>query len=67
MLSVKLDVQDRKSVEAAAKAVEKSFGSVDVLVNNAGYLEDFKPIGESDPDGWWKTFETVCSYTPSET
>ena len=33
--TVHLDVTDEKSVEAAAAQVEKEFGRLDVLVNNA--------------------------------
>jgi len=56
---VKLDVSDRASVEAAAGVVKGELGWVDVLVNNAGYLEEFRAIGESDPEGWWRTWEVV--------
>lgn len=59
ILKVQLDVQSRQSVEAAAKETEKVFGSVDVLINNAGYLEKWLPIAESDPDDWWKTWDIV--------
>ena len=59
ILCLKLDVQDRGSVEAAAKEVEKAFGNVDVLVNNAGYLSDYTRIADSNPDEWWKTYEIV--------
>lgn len=60
VVCVKLDVQDRASVEAAAGVVKGELGWVDVLVNNAGYLEEFRAIGESDPEGWWRTWEVVC-------
>lgn len=36
-LAVTLDVTDRAQVDAAVAAAEQRFGSVDVLVNNAGY------------------------------
>lgn len=36
-------------------AVEK-FGKLDVLVNNAGIMDEFKPIGEVDNDYWEKIF-----------
>ncbi|KAL9576264.1 MAG: hypothetical protein Q9212_007244 [Teloschistes hypoglaucus] len=58
VLKIKLDVSSRQSVEDAAKTVQDSFGSLDVLVNNAGYLEKFLPMMDSDPDEWWKTWET---------
>lgn len=35
VLSVKLDVLDRASIEDAAKEVEKELGRLDILVNNA--------------------------------
>ncbi|KAI4254787.1 MAG: hypothetical protein LQ352_002912 [Teloschistes flavicans] len=58
LLTVKLDTLSRQSVEEAAKKVQDTFGSLDVLVNNAGVLEKFDRIADSDPDVWWKTWET---------
>jgi len=61
VVCLKLDVSDRASVEAAAGVVKGELGWVDVLVNNAGYLEEFRAIGESDPEGWWRTWEVVSA------
>ncbi|KAL9000868.1 MAG: hypothetical protein Q9169_000623 [Polycauliona sp. 2 TL-2023] len=58
VLTVNLDVASRQSVEAAADAVRECCGTVDVLVNNAGYHSRFETITESDPDDWWKSWET---------
>ncbi|KAL8640858.1 MAG: hypothetical protein Q9228_002260 [Teloschistes exilis] len=58
ILKITLDVSSRQSVEEAAKKVQETFGSLDVLVNNAGYLDKFIPMVDSDPDEWWKTWET---------
>ncbi|KAL8684045.1 MAG: hypothetical protein Q9186_000075 [Xanthomendoza sp. 1 TL-2023] len=58
VLTVQLDVSNRHSVEAAANAVQECCESIDVLVNNAGYHNRFESIAESDPDDWWKTWET---------
>ena len=57
ILALEIDVTCKKSVEAASKAVNKSFeGKLDILVNNAGYLPDMTRIVDSDPDdsvkGW---------------
>ena len=61
VVSVKLDVEDRASVETAANDIETGLGRLDILVNNAGYLEEAIPIIDSDPNEWWKTW-TVVSY-----
>lgn len=34
-MSVKIDVCDRDTIEHAAKEIEKEFGRLDILVNNA--------------------------------
>jgi NAD(P)-dependent dehydrogenase (short-subunit alcohol dehydrogenase family) len=57
VLSVKVDTTDRVTVESAAKEVERVFGHVDILINNAAYLEAPKPIADTDPDSWWQTWE----------
>ncbi|KAI0126343.1 hypothetical protein BJ170DRAFT_655693 [Xylariales sp. AK1849] len=58
VLSVKLDVSSEDSVKAAADAVTKEFGgALDVLINNAGYLEEWRPIAETDSSEWWKTWD----------
>ncbi|KAM7183419.1 hypothetical protein V8F33_013590 [Rhypophila sp. PSN 637] len=56
--SLKVDVTSEDSVRTAAQtATDILGGSLDVLVNNAGYLEQWKPIAESDPAEWWYTWE----------
>lgn len=55
VLPLAIDVTSKSSVNAAVKAVTTYFGRLDVLVNNAGYLEERGRIGEIDPDEWWKT------------
>lgn len=61
-----LDVSSRRSVKAAANAVAQCCESIDVLVNNAGYHSRFETITESDPDDWWKSWETVRLPTSSD-
>lgn len=58
ILTLSMDVQDEKSVQAAADKVLAVFGRLDILVNNAGRIERFVPVAESDPSIWWKTYET---------
>jgi NAD(P)-dependent dehydrogenase (short-subunit alcohol dehydrogenase family) len=58
IVTLKLDVTSDESVKAAADKVAAEFGgALDVLVNNAGYLEDWRAVGESNPGEWWTTWE----------
>lgn len=57
VLTLNLDVSSQASVEEAARKATERFSCLDVLVNNAGFLEPWDPIPESDPNVWWKSFE----------
>jgi NAD(P)-dependent dehydrogenase (short-subunit alcohol dehydrogenase family) len=59
-----LDVDDEKTHAQAAKAIEKQFGKLDVLINNAAIMIDekdkggFAPASKTSPDIFRKTFDT---------
>lgn len=53
----KANVADNDAVVALFKAVDQTFGGLDVLVNNAGILETFG-ILEADPKKVSRTFES---------
>lgn len=58
VLSFKLDVTLEDDVKAAAETVSNEFGGkLDVLINNAGYLQEWLPVGEALTDDWWKHYE----------
>ncbi|KAF5720967.1 oxidoreductase short chain dehydrogenase reductase family [Fusarium mundagurra] len=62
--SVKLDITSEESVKAAAETAREILDdSLDILINNAGYLEEWKPIAESDPSDWWWTWEVTMKGT----
>ncbi|KAH7369279.1 short chain dehydrogenase reductase [Plectosphaerella cucumerina] len=54
--AVELDVTDEVSVGRAAAAIAKAFPRLDILINNAGYLEKRAKIADSDPREWLKTW-----------
>ncbi len=55
-LVLKLDVTKQSQVDAAIKAAEEKFGSIDVLVNNAG-IGYFAAVEESEEDEVRRMFE----------
>ncbi|KAK0659427.1 hypothetical protein QBC41DRAFT_47519 [Cercophora samala] len=58
VLALDMDVTVERSVMEAAARVGNAFGgSLDVLIANAGYLPEWKPVAKSDPTEWWKTWE----------
>lgn len=57
LLALKVDVTDEDSVAQAADAVQAAFPRVDILINNAGWMAPYTPIGESDPVKWWRCWE----------
>ena len=46
------DVANREDVQRLMAATHQQFGSVDVLINNAGLIEPIARIEDSDPDTW---------------
>jgi NAD(P)-dependent dehydrogenase (short-subunit alcohol dehydrogenase family) len=56
-ISVTADVSDPTAVQKMLVEVEKSLGSVDLLVNNAGLAGPIGPTWETAPDDWWRCLE----------
>lgn len=58
--AIELDVTDAASLSAAADAVAKKHGRLDILINNAGILVDIfgLKVSEQTLDTWRKTFDT---------
>ncbi|KAF4550280.1 Short chain dehydrogenase-like protein 22 [Elsinoe fawcettii] len=55
VFALAIDVTSHSSISAAVKSVEDAFGRLDILINNAGYLENFKPVADSDAEEWIRT------------
>jgi NAD(P)-dependent dehydrogenase (short-subunit alcohol dehydrogenase family) len=58
VLPVACDVTDEAAVDAVVTQVRDHFGSIDLLVNNAGLIEAEVPIWEADPEEWWQVVVT---------
>lgn len=63
ILALSLDITSIDSVQAVAQQVKHTFGHLDVLINNAGHLSEFRDIGDSDPVEYWKTWDTNVNGT----
>ena len=56
-MAVQLDQKNRKSIENAVKAVREKFGSINILVNNAGIVQK-KSFAEITDEDWDTMFAT---------
>ncbi len=55
--SAACDVTDARAVQVAIDDCVARFGALDIADANAGYLGPWVKIGESDPEGWWQSWE----------
>lgn len=51
------DILDAPALSAAFDKAIATFGRIDVLVQNAGYLDSHRSITDSDPADYWRAFE----------
>ncbi|MGI8948540.1 MAG: SDR family NAD(P)-dependent oxidoreductase [Ornithinimicrobium sp.] len=58
VLPLACDVTDADSVAQVVRQVTGELGRIDLLVNNAGLIEDEVPIWEADADQWWQVLVT---------
>ena len=70
ILSLKVDVCDRESIGEAAKEIEKEFGRLDILVNNA-YVQISSLLSTEEDcnrnrSGYLETFTPIAESDPDE-
>jgi len=51
------DVTDAGQVKTAVEDCVNKFGGIDIADTNAGYLDNWRKIGESDISSWWRSWE----------
>ena len=51
------DVTDEQQVKAAIADCAKKFGQIDIADANAGYLDKWCKIGDSNSESWWRSWE----------
>jgi len=56
-IAVKCDVSRFDEVQKATDAALKAYGSLDVLINNAGVVDPIGPLASADPDEWARTID----------
>jgi NAD(P)-dependent dehydrogenase (short-subunit alcohol dehydrogenase family) len=56
-LPITCDVSRYGDVETAMHTALAKFGTLDVVINNAGVIEPIAPLATSDPDGWSKAID----------
>jgi short-subunit dehydrogenase len=63
VLTEALDISNKNSVIALFAKIKSEYGTVDVLVNNAGSGKSALPIKDVDPDDFWYDFVSNTSRT----
>ncbi|MBW2388000.1 MAG: SDR family oxidoreductase [Deltaproteobacteria bacterium] len=51
-IEIELDVSDAEAVSQAVADCEQQLGSLDIVVNNAGIVNNIAPIASMQPDAW---------------
>lgn len=57
IITLVVDVTDPASVDNAVTVVKATFDKLDIVINNAGYVGEYKPLASSDPVTWWRPWE----------
>ncbi|MGE7602542.1 SDR family oxidoreductase [Peribacillus sp. NPDC097675] len=56
-IALKVDITSANDVELLFQQTLEAYGKVDIVVNNAGFMDDFSPIGDIQDDYWAKIID----------
>ncbi|MDO9567305.1 MAG: bifunctional aldolase/short-chain dehydrogenase [Candidatus Desulfaltia sp.] len=61
MVGLTCDISDDKNIKEAVEFTVRSFGGLDILINNAGIFTHSQSIEEMDPETWNRSMEINLS------
>jgi NAD(P)-dependent dehydrogenase (short-subunit alcohol dehydrogenase family) len=56
-MAIPCNVARYSEIATAVEATERAFGSVDVLINNAGVIEPISHLADADPEAWGEVID----------
>lgn len=57
VIQLMVDITQIEQVQQAANRIASEWNDINILLNNAGYLAPYEPLGDSDPEKWWRNWE----------
>ncbi len=57
ILPVTIDISDEDALQNFVDVAVETYGKIDVLVNNAGIMDDYQSLQNVDDDMWYRVFE----------
>lgn len=56
-LALQVDVSNKEDIENMIDTAISEFGGLDILINNAGIMDGFEPVGEITDEKWDRIFD----------
>ncbi|MER2107089.1 MAG: SDR family oxidoreductase [Solibacillus sp.] len=56
-MAIKVDITSATDIEQVFLQTVKEYGKIDIVVNNAGFMDNFSPVGDMQDDYWTKVIE----------
>lgn len=56
-MALKVDITSARDVEHLFQQTLENYGKVDIVINNAGFMDNFSPVGDMQDDYWAKIID----------